>query len=345
LKLRLPLALLTLAVGCTLPLTRPAPGGAIPVSCCGVPGAPVEITYLGIGGWVIRRGDAVVLTAPLFTDPSLLRTGFGAIEPDTARIDGMLDTLGVDLSDVSAILSGHGHYDHLMDVPYVMSRKATRARFLLNRTSAHQIAPWGLRDRLIVVDDSAGDARTAGRWIHVGEALRVMPLRSAHAPQFAGNQLFHGRRDRDMDRRPRTATEWLDGETFAYLVDFLDRGEVVFRLYYQDAVAEAPAGFVADSILRAPDGRRVDVAILVPSTYSEVDWQPEALIDHLRPRHVLLGHWEDLFRSPYEDPTPLAINDFRHFLSRLDRALDAVGSGRGAWHMPVAGARFLLGSD
>ena len=337
-------ALLILTVGCSLPLTRPTPGGPIPVTCCAVSGMPVEITYLGIGGWVIRRGDVALLTAPLFTDPSLLRTGFDEIAPDTARIDGMLDQLGVDLGDVSAILSGHGHYDHLMDVPYVMTRHAPRARLLLNRTSAHQIAAWGLRDRLVVADDSAGDARTVGRWIQVGEGLRVMPLRSAHAPQFAGNLLFHGTRDRDMERRPRTATEWLDGETVAYLVDFLEDGRVVFRLYYQDAVAEAPAGFVADSILwpEGPDQRRVDVAILVPATYSEVDWQPEALIDHLRPRHVLLGHWEDLFRSPFEDPKPLGINDFRHFLTRLDRALGAVGSDPGTWHMPIAGTRFLV---
>ena len=266
------LALPLLAVGCSLPLTRPAPGGPIPVACCSVSGAPVEITYLGIGGWVIRRGDVVLLTAPLFSDPSLLRTGLDEVAPDTARIDGMLDTLGVDLGDVSAILSGHGHYDHLVDVPFVITRHAPGARFLLNRTSAHQIAAWGLEDRLVVVDDSAGDARTAGRWIQVGDGLRVMPLHSAHAPQFAGNLLFHGRGDRDMARRSRTAAEWLDGESFAYLVDFLEGGRVVFRLYYQDAVAEAPAGFVADSLLwpEGPDRRRVDVAILVPSTYAEV---------------------------------------------------------------------------
>jgi hypothetical protein len=313
----------------------------VPVACCALEGSPVEVTYLGIMGWVIRKGTTTVLTAPLFSDPSLLRTGFDTIAPDGARIEGALDSLGVDLRDVSLILSGHGHYDHLMDVPYVMERRAPRARLLLNRTSAHQIAPWGLAERLIVVDDSAGDARVAGRWIRVGD-VRVMALRSMHAPQLAGNLLFHGERDRDLEERPRTAPEWLDGRSHAYLVDFLEGERVVFRVYYQDAVAEAPLGLVPDSLLRpeGPDRRRVDLALLVPSTYAEVSWHPEATLDNVRPRHVLLGHWENLFRSPFVEPEPLFLNDFPHFLERMRAALRALPGEPAGWHMPVAGARF-----
>lgn len=338
--LALAAALATLGCG-PLPLTRPSPAGPIPISCCAVSGAPVEVTYLGIMGWVIRKGSTALLTAPMFSDPSLLRTGFDGIGPDPARIDRVLDSLGVDLSDVSVILSGHGHYDHLMDVPWVMERRAPRARLLLNRTSAHQLAPWRLADRLVVVDDSAGDASAAGRWIRVGD-VRVMALRSMHAPQLAGYLLFHGERDRDLVERPRTATEWLDGKSHAYLIDFLEGERVVFRVYYQDAVAEAPLGLVPDALLRpeGPDRRRVDLALLVPSTYAEVAFHPEATLDNVRPRHVLLGHWEDLFRSPFEEPEPLFLNDFRHFTTRLEAALRRVSADSVGWHMPVAGARF-----
>lgn len=326
-----------------LPLTRPEPSGPVVISCCAVAGAPVEITYLGVGGWLIRRGGSAVLTAPLFSNPSLLRAGFDTIAPDPARIDGMLDSVGVDLTDVSVILSGHGHYDHLMDVPYVMKRRAPGARFLLNRTSAHQLAAWGIADRLLVVDDSAGDAESAGRWIRVGD-VRVMPLRSSHAPQFAGQALYRGERVQDMTERPRLATEWLDGRSHAYLVDFLESERVVFRVYYHDAVAAEPMGLVPDSLLLFEDDehRRVDLALLVPSTYPEVPFHPEAAVDDLRPRHVLLGHWEAFFGSPFEEPEPLFLNDYGHFIDRLERALRAVSAEPIGWHMPVVGTRFVV---
>lgn len=311
------------------------------MACCALAGPPVEVTYLGVSGWVVRRGGAVVLTAPLFSNPSFLETGLGATTADSARIDGALATLGADLSAVSLLLSGHGHYDHLMDVPHVMRAHAPAATLLLNRTSAHQIAPESLGGRSIVVDDSAATADRVGGWITLG-SVRVMPLRSAHAPQFAGVRLFRGDRDRDMSELPATAHEWLDGRSHAYLIDFMEGGRSAFRVYYQDAVAEEPMGFVPEALLwpQDPTARPVDLALLVPSTYPEVAFHPEALIDHLRPRHVLLGHWEDFWRPPTADPKPLAINDFGHFIGRLENALGAIGAPRDAWHMPVAGARF-----
>jgi hypothetical protein len=338
------------ASGCAppLPLTRPDPAGPVQISCCAQAGPPVEVTYLGIAGWLIRRGGSTVLTAPLFSNPSILRVGLDEIAPDTARIDGVLDSLGIDLRNVSMILSGHGHYDHLMDVPYIMGRRAPRARLLLNQTSAHQLAPWHLADRLIVVDDSAGDARAAGRWIRVGD-VRVMALWSVHGPQFAGQTLFRGDRDRDMEEPPRVANDWLDGQSHAYLVDFLEGDRVAFRVYYQDAVTQVPMGLVPGSLLPDsllgpddPDRRRVDLALLVPSTFAEVTWHPEGTLDNLRPRHVLLGHWEDLFTSPFEDPKPLFLTGFLHFLTKMERALERLDEGPIGWHMPVAGTPFLV---
>ena len=338
-------ATLVSLAGCgPLPLTRAAaPGQAVEVACCGIAGAPVQITYLGIGGWVVRRGAATILFAPMFSNPSLLQVGFGAISPDSVRIDRALDEMRVQLDDVSLILSGHGHYDHLMDVPRVMARHAPGARLLANRASARQLAPWDLGSRITIVDDSAGDRSHAGRWLRFGD-VRVMPFRSRHAPHFDGYRLFEGRRDEDLTEPPATAADWLDGQTVSYLVDFLEGERVVFRLFYQDAVAAEPHGLVTDSLVRAPgsSAREVDLAILVPSTYAEVPWHPEALIDNLRPRHILLGHWEDLFRSPFEEPTPLFLNDFGHFVTRLERALSAVSEGSGGWHAPVAGTRFLF---
>lgn len=301
------------------------------VDCCGRADAPVEFTYLGVGGWIIRKGGSAVLTAPLLSNPSLFDVGLTPIASDPDRIEAHLP----DVSDVSAILAGHGHYDHLMDVPYIARRRATHALIYTNETSAHQLAPFGLGDRVRVVNDAAGTVEGPGEWLQVTPQVRIMPLLSDHAPHLAGITLYSGIRTRDMTHEPRSANEWLDGRTLAFLIDLLNAdGSVGLRVYFQDAVPAPPLG-------QAPalaDGVGVDVAILVPATYAEVSWHPEALLDNLAPRYVLLCHWEDFFQPPSQPPKPVPFTLLPDFVARLERALPQ-GAG---WALPVAGARLVF---
>jgi len=301
------------------------------VACCGRADSPVELTYLGVAGWILRHGDDAILTAPLFSNPSLFDVGLTPISADPDRIEAHLP----DVADVSAILVGHGHYDHLMDVPYIARNRAEQAIIYGNATSAYQLAPFGLADRFRVVTEMAGSVETVGRWIEVSHGVRVMPLMSDHAPHLAGVTLYSGVRTRAMTHEPRSANQWLDGETLAFLIDFLNEdGSVGLRVYYQDAVPAPPFGMAPP----LDDGVGVDVAILVPATYAEVSWHPEALLENLRPRYVLLCHWEDFFEPPSRDPEPVPFTLLPDFVARLERSLPE-GTG---WALPVAGARFLF---
>ena len=153
-----------------------------------------------------------------------------------------------------------------------------------------------------------------------GPRVRVLPLAANHAPHFDGMELYDGTADRPREAPPRTAAEWLGGTTFAFLVDFLDeRGEVLHRIYYQDAVTAPPTGFAPD--VRIAE-RPVDVAILVPATFDQVDWHPEAFVENLRPRRVLLGHWEDFFKPLDSETRSIMMADIDHFEARLARVYD-----------------------
>lgn len=276
----------------------------------------VRLTYLGVGGWIMERGDEQVIAAPLFSNPSLLRTGLTAVRSDTSAVNRFMAPY--DVSGAEAILVGHAHYDHLMDVPQVARRWAPDAKILGSRTVAHTLGNWsGVSDRVIQVDSLAGDGERAGTWIPLAEGVRVMALRSHHAPHFEGYTLYRGELDGPLEEEPRWATEWLDGPTYAFLVDFLDGdGSVAFRIYYQDAVAAPPRGFAPDALIRE---RPVDVAILVPATFDQVDWHPEAFVQNLRPRWVLLGHWENFFVPPDRPTRSILLTDIGHFRARLDR--------------------------
>jgi hypothetical protein len=297
----------------------------------------VRLVYLGSGGWIMEHGDEVVMTAPLFTNPDLFQTGLFGIRSDTSEVNRHMAAYdsAYDVARTSAILVGHAHYDHLMDVPQVARRFAPNAWIVANRTTRNILGTWaGVSDRVRVVNDSAGDQRTVGTWFRYGTRTRIMALRSQHAPHFDGYTLYRGTRDTPMTEEPTWATEWVAGETFAYLIDFMsaqDPDSVAYRIYFQDAVAAPPIGFAPDAAIAE---RPVDVAILVPATFDQVDWHPEALIENLRPRWVLLGHWEDFF-VPMDAPTKsIFLTDVRHFERRLERVFD------GEWWRPEKGTEF-----
>ena len=153
------------------------------------------MVFLGAGGWIMAHGDDVVLSAPFFSNPGLVRTGLWSISSDTSAVDRYMSRY--DVEGAGAILVGHAHYDHLMDVPRIARAHAPEARIVVGRTVANTLGSWsGVSDR--------------------------------------------------------------------------------------------------------------------------VDWHPEALVENLHPRRILLSHWEDFF-SPVESPArELLMADLGHFEERLE---------------------------
>ena len=323
--------------------------GPVQLECCGLSDSPVEVRFLGVGGWLISSPHGQIMTAPLFSNPGMLKAGFGNFSADTLRIQEGLEFTGAgDLGQVGAILVGHGHYDHLMDVPWVAARHATSAQILLTTTSYIQIAnqarEMGFEDRLLDVSDRVASTTESGEWIAVGDAFRVLPIYSDHAPHLAGMTLYSGEREAAMPTAPRAANEWLEGESVAWLIDVLDGdGAVGMRIYYQDGVPRFPVGGIPPRDVLG-DSIPVDVAIIVPATYAEVDWHPEAILESAQPSHVLLGHWESFFEPVTDSVRPVVFTLLPDFVARLRRATDCNDT---CWDLPRPGASFVFqgGSD
>ena len=256
----------------------------------------VSMHYLGNGGWIFQRGDDFIATAPFVSQPRWYSFLFPG-RPDKRLIDEVIP----DMQKVGIILVGHAHYDHAIDLPEIATQKAPRAHIYGGPTVVNTLdAVEKLRGRLHAIDPkTAAHGDTPGPWIPSATApVRFMPLRSTHAPHFAGLKFLPtGSVKEKQTALPCCPFWWKEGEPLAFVIDFLDaRGEKVeFRIYFQDAASRPHTGVVPGDM--AP----VDVAILCVAGFNQVDDNPEHIVRNVKPRHIVGGHWEDFFTRSFKD--------------------------------------------
>ncbi len=290
------------------------------------PMTDLQIKYLGAGGLYIRRGNDVLLTAPFFSNPTLKRLAIGTIAADPEAIDQSLSSMRDMLNSTQVILVGHAHYDHLMDLPYILSEYTPNALVYGNRTAYHTLAAAVDTSRLIALNDQMGTADTAGKWIILsGGKVRFMAFQSDHAPHFKGITLYKGKREKNLDHLPRRAANWREGQTLSYLIDFMgeDKTTIDFRLYYQDAASNPKRGF-PPPLVHSHHLDRIDLALLCVANYDEVRDYPESIVSQLQPRRVVLIHWENFFsRLPRlnRDLRTVPFLNVNKFIKRLEKAL------------------------
>jgi L-ascorbate metabolism protein UlaG (beta-lactamase superfamily) len=289
---RLAVLLLLAAGGCAGSIAHlDVRGGVVERACCPDMGdVPVELEYLGTGGWIIRRGDDAVMTAPFFSNPRLLRALFLPIRPAQELIREQMRTVK-GREHVRIVLAGHAHYDHLFDVETALDELPAEARVYGGRTVTALVPR-----RSVDVTAQAGTRRMRGEWIRQGN-VRFLPIFSEHAAHVLGIKAMNGHYDKPRER-PSFARHWKEGEPLAYVIDLLDKDKVALRIYYDDSAHDAPYGYVDDETLRE---HRIDIAILCVASHGQTAAYPTRLVNDLKPRHVLLGHWEDFF-LPYRRP-------------------------------------------
>lgn len=261
-----------------------------------------KLTYLGVGGWLVRWRGETLLFAPSFSHPSFPPI---LVSANHRRIDKYMPLV----SNVTVILIGHSHYDHLMDIPWVMLKYAPRAKAYGPKTSGHILAAVQVKPplnfenveskmaKVNCEDDKHCGVAQSGKWISSGP-FRFMPIQSEHAPHFLGIDFLPGSYYRDLTTLPRTVWGWKEGTTLAWLLDLVDStNRTVYRIHYQDSASNPPMGFPPVTI----NNRRVDVEILCAASWDQVNQYPMALLNLTKPKLLALGHWEDFFANdPYK---------------------------------------------
>ena len=231
--------------------------------------APVFVRWLGTAGYSIRAGDHVLLFDPYLTRASLARCAFGTLVPDAAVV-----TRHVGRAD--AIVVGHTHFDHVLDVPLLA--RTTGARVLGSSSAAVLCRADAVPPSQIV--DVEGALRKGTFETEIGPfKLRFFP--SAHARLVLGRVPAAGE-IADCDEVPRSAGGYRCGAVFAVEVEV--HGRTFFHLGSAELVEESlPV-------------RNVDTLFFTVAGWTKGRDVPERVMSRLSPKRIALGHWDDFFR-------------------------------------------------
>ncbi len=241
----------------------------------------LRLTWFGTNGWKIqfRAGET---DRTVLLDPFLARfkTGFleGKFDPKTP-----LQPAPVELIDrhvptaVDHILLGHGHWDHIADVPAIQRR--TNAMVVGSETHRHLMRASGLPDAQLVIVEGGEVMAFDGYTIEVFAGLHSMGANKKYA--LPGHLLSD-------PPEPKVVGDLPEGDTFCYLLS-IEGGPSVFLM--------SSANFVE----RAFSGIRPDVALVAGLFRNQIRGYTDRLTAALgHPRVLLPTHWDN-FERPYED--------------------------------------------
>lgn len=277
----------------------------------------LDIVAMGVSGFLFvpwRDSTQLVMTPPSYTNPTLWWTVFGnwlfGSKPNEARIARRvrdLPAIGPDrLARVRAVLVGHVHYDHLMDLP-VLARALPNATVYGSRSVVNTLnavpafaGASGPASRLVPMDALAGESGARpGRSLSISDAVQMRAIAWEHAPNFGTHVIARGNVAPAKSALPRGIFGWKLGRVYAYAIDVLDRdGGVGTRIVLHDAGASPDVVRRAVAVIGTMPTARSTVLIITAANFDQEPSYPDILLASIAPAHVLLGHWEDFFRSP-----------------------------------------------
>ncbi|MGL1886719.1 MAG: hypothetical protein OCD76_09405 [Reichenbachiella sp.] len=266
----------------------------------------LTIQYLGCSGFSITYGDHSILTAPFFSNfliPELVLP----IEPDYEAIHQAYAPLAS--ATTKAILVGHAHYDHLIDIPAIHAEYHPTVPILGSKTMRNLLLSV---DTLIPPDSLIKDVvpnmvtdSVSGSWITLAEgAIRILPIQSSHSSHVFGIKFYDGILDSLLPESPSMASDWIEGQTLSYLIDFMEGDSTVYRIYFQDSASDMPYGLVPEEYVAD-----VDVVIMCAGGYTETENYPEYIVERVPAQTYIIGHWENFFIDWSHDPIELANSD------------------------------------
>lgn len=249
--------------------------------------AGLRIEWLGTAGFRLEMDGTVLLIDPYVTRRPLHRTVLGG--PAHADADLVARTL----PSADAVLVGHCHFDHAIDVPELARRGAT---VYGSSSLQHLLGLHGLADRAVLVEP--------GTPYEIGPfTVRFVPSR--HSKLLAGLAVPSGGELTCDSLDGLAANAYRCGQVWGLHLEVA--GRTLYHLGSADLIEEAYTLGPVDLLLCCIAGRSVtrDFTQRMLSTFA-----PAALVPH---------HLDDFFR-PVDAPMGLSLNiDVAGFVDDVHR--------------------------
>jgi len=258
----------------------------------------VTVRWTGAAGLEFTHEGRTVLVDPYFSRKRKIDLFFRRLAPDSAAVEAYLRRIP---GALSAVIVGHTHFDHVMDVPEIARRFP--GPVVGSRSADALLARHGMPGRVQVCN--------GGERIELpgGDAVTMIPSR--HGRVALGRVPYPGEIV-PAGRLPMKAGEYGHGTVFAPRLElggitFLDLGS-------------------ADFVEQALSGQRCDVLFLCVPGWKRVPDYVDRVPSLVRPRVIVPMHFDDFTRPLAPDMTAprLPFQGLPAFLERLSASSPGV---------------------
>lgn len=250
--------------------------GAEPAPKSGGPGsAGVNFKWFGTDGWEITFGNKTILLDPWFSrfDTGFFAGKFNAKTPIKVE-EALIDQ---HISKADQILIGHGHWDHMADIPYIA--KKTGAQVIGSETHANVLRASGVTEGKIVQVKGGEFMQFDGYTIEVFPGLHSMGPTKKHT---VPGHLY------SVPPPPTTVGDMPEGDSLIYLITIGGK----FSIFLMST---------ANFVERAIAGLKPDVALVASIFANQIHNFTPRLFKALNyPKVILPTHWDN-FEKPYSE--------------------------------------------
>lgn len=276
---------------------------------------PLKTLYISCGHLIFEYRDQIILFDPFFSTSDLISRTTATTKEALEKYKSVLAEQQVDLKKTKSVWIAHSHYDHAQDLPALVQERMIPSATPVYGGEDGKIQFHNFlsdMDYKVIPNSEVFDQVNPNTFKPIPGSPNVVvyPIRSDHAPHyklfgFIPIHLMKGSVKRGYfennfkhytDRTKRG--KWKEGNTYSYVVDFMDGSSIGHRIFIQTSASHYPLGRPYLEFLKQ---RPVDLAFLCAASSNYVKRNyPQRILEDLKPSKIVWIHWEDFFRKPLD---------------------------------------------